>query len=164
MKALYALEGGVAGAVAITLIHESIKKVIPQAPRMDLLGMSALSKGIRMAGAKTPSERKLYAVTLAGDLLSNALYYSFAGIGKKENAVAKGALLGLSAGLGAVLLPKPLGLPTSHSNRTLETKVMTVGLYVAGGIIAALVMKALDRKKKEKQAVWEHRLVTSSMA
>lgn len=164
MKALYALEGGVAGAVAITLIHESIKKVIPQAPRMDLLGMNALSKGIRLAGAKTPSDRKLYAVALAGDLLSNALYYSFAGIGKKENAVTKGALLGLAAGLGAVLLPKPMGLPSSHSSRSVPTIAMTLGLYVAGGIVAALVMKALDKKKKQKQQVWEHRLVTSSMA
>ena len=45
MKAIYALEGGVAGAAALTLLHETIKKTVPNAPRMDLLAMNALSKG-----------------------------------------------------------------------------------------------------------------------
>jgi hypothetical protein len=164
MKAIYALEGGVAGAAAITLIHESIKRVVPQAPRMDLLGMNALSKGIKLVGARTPSERKLYAASLTGDLLSNAIFYSFAGIGKRENALIRGAVLGLTAGLGAVLLPKPMGLNPKHSNRTVETQIMTVSLYVIGGIVAAGVMKLLDKKKKRKEEKWEERLVTSSMA
>lgn len=133
MKALYALEGGVAGAAALTLIHETVKKALPNAPRMDLLGMNALSKGLKVIGAKTPDERKLYGLSLTGDLISNSLFYSFAGIGKKENALVKGAALGLAAGLGAVLLPKPLGLNEETSNRSVETKIMTVGLYVIGG-------------------------------
>lgn len=164
MKAIHAVEGGIAGAVALTLVHESIRKVIPQAPRMDLLGMNAISKGLRLAGARTPSERKLYAATLVGDLFSNALYYSFAGIGKRENAIVRGAVLGLAAGLGAVLLPKPMGLNPKHSNQTLQTQLMTVGLYVLGGIVAAAVMKRLAQSKKKKEEVWEQRLVTSSMA
>lgn len=164
MRALYALEGGVAGAAAITLLHETIKKVVPEAPRMDLLGMQATAKGLKGIGAPTPSERKLYAATLTGDLLSNAIFYSFAGIGKKENALTRGAVLGLAAGLGAVLLPKPMGLNQRHSSRTTETQLMTVGLYVLGGVLAAGVMKWLDHKKKRKEDKWEERLVTSSMA
>ena len=39
MKATTALAGGLAGAATITLIHESIKRVVPEAPRMDRLGM-----------------------------------------------------------------------------------------------------------------------------
>jgi hypothetical protein len=164
MKALYALEGGVAGAAALTLIHETVKKAVPNAPRMDLLGMNAMAKGLKAIGARTPSERQLYGWSLTGDLLSNTLFYSFAGIGKKENALMKGATLGLIAGLGAVLLPKPLGLKEETSDRTIETKIMTVGLYVIGGLVAAGVMKFLDRKKTKKNKAWEHRLVTSSMA
>lgn len=158
------MEGGVAGAAAVTLIHEAVKRIVPNAPRLDLLGMNALSKGIKAVGANTPSERKLYGLSLTGDLLSNAIFYSFAGIGKKENALLKGAVLGLCAGVGAVLLPQPLGLPAKHSSRTLETKLMTIGLYVAGGLIAAGVMKLLDRKKKKRIDLWEQRLMTSSMA
>lgn len=164
MKTLYALEGGIAGAAAITLIHETVKKSVPRAPRMDLLGMNAMAKGLRIIGARTPGERQLYGWSLTGDLLSNAIFYSFAGIGKKENALAKGAALGLAAGLSAVWLPKPMGLDQRHSSRTLETKLMTVGLYVIGGLVAAGVMKLLDRKKDKAAKAWEHRLVTSSMA
>ncbi|MBA2746592.1 MAG: hypothetical protein H0U44_10235 [Flavisolibacter sp.] len=164
MKALYALEGGVAGAAALTLIHESIKRAIPGAPRMDLLGMNALSKGLKVLGAKTPDERKLYGLSLTGDIISNSLFYSFAGIGNKENALARGAGLGLLAGLGAVLLPKPFGLPEGPSARTTETKLLTIGLYVAGGLVAAAVMKWLDRKKHKQNKDWEQKLVTSSMA
>lgn len=164
MRTLYALEGGVAGAAALTLIHETVKKAIPNAPRMDLMGMNAIAKGLKVIGARTPDERKLYGWSLTGDLISNTLFYSFAGIGKKENALAKGAALGLAAGLGAVLLPKPLNLNEDNSSRTVQTKIMTVGLYVIGGLVAAGVMKLLDRKKHKRNKAWEHRLVTSSMA
>ena len=164
MKALYALEGGVAGAAALTLLHETVKKAVPNAPRMDLLGMNTLAKGLKIVGARTPDERKLYGWSLTGDLISNTLFYSFAGIGKKENALAKGAALGLAAGLGAVLLPKPMGLNEKYSNKTVETKIMTVGIYVIGGFVSAGVMKFLYRKKKKKNSDWEQRLVTSSMA
>ena len=164
MKVLYALEGGVAGAAALTLLHESLKRAIPNAPRIDLLGMNAIANGIRAVGAKTPSDRKLYTMALGGDLISNTVFYSFAGIGKREYALLKGAGLGLLAGIGAVLLPRPLGLKESTTNRSTETKLITVGLYVAGGLLAAGVMKFLDRKQKKSHAEWEHRLLTSSMA
>jgi hypothetical protein len=164
MRTLYALEGGVAGAAVLTIIHESLKKAIPGAPRMDLLGMNAMAKGLRVIGAKTPQERKLYGWSLTGDIISNSIFYSFAGIGKKENAIARGAALGLVAGLGAVLLPKPMGLEQRHSARSMETKLMTVGLYVVGGLVAAAVMRLLDKKKHKKHLDWEHKLVTSSMA
>ncbi|HEX2606252.1 MAG TPA: hypothetical protein VHK91_02690 [Flavisolibacter sp.] len=164
MKGMYALEGGLAGAVALTLISETVKRAIPHAPRVDLLGMNALSKGLKIIGARKPEDRKLYTWALAGDLISNAAYYSIAGIGKKDNALLRGAALGFGAGLGAVLLPKPLGLKDHYTDRTLSTRVLTVGLYVAGGIIAAAVMKWADKKKQRSNQDWEQRLMTSSMA
>ena len=164
MKSLYALEGGLAGAAALTLIHEAVRKVVPNAPRLDILGMNALSKGIKIIGADTPKEKKLYTWALVSDLVSNALYYSFAGIGKKENAIVKGAMLGLVAGIGAVVLPDPFHLKERTTNRTIETKLMTVGLYVLGGLVAGAIMKLTNEKKEKKTKVWEQRLVTSSMA
>jgi hypothetical protein len=164
MKPLTALGGGLAGACAVTLLHETVRKVVPNAPRMDLLGMNALTKGLKIIGATTPRERQLYSWSLAGDLISNSIFYSIAGIEKIDNTLAKGAALGLAAGLGAVLLPKPMGLEEQHTNRAIETRVMTVGLYVIGGIVAAAVMKLADRRKRKSRAAWEERLVTSSMA
>lgn len=164
MKGLYALEGGLAGAVALTLIHETLKRTFPQAPRMDLLGMNALAKGLHLMKVKTPDERKLYNLTLAGDLVSNTLYYSVAGITKKAHPLVRGSMLGLAAGLGAILLPKPMHLNSSYSARTTQTKIMTIGLYVIGGLVASAVMMAIDRKKQKHNEKWQHRLVTSSQA
>ena len=84
-----AIIGGLAGAAALTILHESLKKVDSKAPRMDLLGMMALSKLIRSIGKNPPDARKLYVYTLAGDLLSNALYYSLAGAGKEKSLLQK---------------------------------------------------------------------------
>jgi hypothetical protein len=164
MRGIFALEGGLAGATALTLIHETMKKIIPNAPRMDLLGMNALSKGLRYINAKTPDERELYRWSMAGDLVSNALYYSVVGATTKTHPLVRGALLGLAAGAGAILLPKPMGLNEAYSSRTRQTSLMTIGLYVAGGLVAAVVMSALEKRQRRKKDVWQERLVTSSQA
>ena len=164
MRGIYALEGGLAGAAALTLLHETIKRVTPNAPRMDLLGMNAITKGLRYINAKTPDERELYRWTMAGDLLSNALYYSVAGATTKAHPLVRGGLLGLAAGAGAILLPKPMGLPTSYSSRTTKTSLMTIGLYLAGGLVAAAVMSALDKRQKKQKLEWQERLLTSGQA
>lgn len=163
MKATTALAGGLAGAATITLLHESIKKVVPQAPRMDRLGMEAISKGLKKAGKKVPNETALFTMTMAGDLISNALYYSTAAIGSEKNIWVRSSLLGLAAGLGAVLLPKPIGLNNRHSDRTIATQVMTVGLYVTGALVTTAVIKLLNKKKQVRHKEWERRLVTSAM-
>lgn len=163
MKATTVLAGGLAGATAVTLIHESIRQVIPQAPRMDRLGMQAISKGLKKAGKNVPRQEVLFTAALAGDLLSNAIYYSAAGIGTEKNIWLRSTLLGLTAGLGAVMLPEPLGLNKQYSNKTMGTKLMTVGLYVAGSLVTTAVIKLLNRKKQKTNQEWERRLVTSAM-
>jgi hypothetical protein len=163
MNATTVFAGGLAGAATITLLHESIKRVVPEAPRMDRLGMQAISKGLKKTGNKVPNEDALFAITMAGDLISNALYYSAAGIGSEKNIWIRSSVLGLAAGLGAVLLPKHLGLDERNSNRTVATQVMTVGLYVTGALVTTAVIKLLNKKKKVKHNEWERRLVTSAM-
>ena len=163
MKPIAALGGGLAGAAAVTLLHESVKRVVPKAPRMDLLGMNAISKGLNAAGIKTPSNTKLFALALTGDLLANSLYYSIAGIGNEKNIWWRSAALGLAAGVGAVMLPGPLGLNEKHSNRTTATKLMTIGLYVTGALVTTAVVRLLAKKKENKHEEWEQRLVTSAM-
>lgn len=163
MKPTTALAGGLAGACAVTLIHETVKRVVPVPPRMDLLGMNAISKGLKRAGMNVPDSRALFAWALTGDLVSNALYYSLAGIGNRNNIWLRGALLGLAAGAGAVLLPKPLGLSEKYSNRTVGTKLMTVGLYVAGALVTTAVLRLAEKRKVKRNTAWEQRLVTSAM-
>ncbi|HYH16168.1 MAG TPA: hypothetical protein VD794_13160 [Flavisolibacter sp.] len=150
MRVLTALEGGLAGACALTVVHELVKRAIPAAPRMDLLGMTALAKLLKGIGKNPPSETSLYYITMAGDIVSNSLYYSLAGVGKKKNAIVRGTLLGLAAGIGAVLLPKPMGLNPSYSNRTIQTQIMTIAWYTLGGFVSALIMNKLELKQEEK--------------
>jgi hypothetical protein len=167
MRPLTALGGGLAGAVAVTLFNESVKRLVPQAPRMDLLGMNAVSRGLNAAGAPESNRQQLFTLALAGDLISNALYYSAAGIGKEKNLWVRSSLLGLAAGIGAVILPGPLGLEEKHTNKSLATKLMTVGLYVAGSVVTAAFIKLIstkvDKSKEKKNHEWETKLVTSAI-
>jgi hypothetical protein len=148
MKKLSAIEGGATGALALTLIHETVRKLDPKAPRMDLLGMNAISKLLKSVGQDSPEKHKLFVWAMIGDLISNSLYYSLAGLGSKKNVFQRGILLGLGAGLGAVLLPKPLQLDEAPTNRTTKTKAITIGLYLIGGLVAAAIIKHLEKEKK----------------
>ncbi len=145
MKIVSAIVGGLAGAVAVTLIHEVVKRITSDAPRMDLLGMATVSKVLKFAGKPVPDDDKLFKVTLAGDILSNAIYYS-AAVASNKKIWTRGSVLGLAAGIGAVVLPKPLGLNAIYSNKTAKTQVLTTSLYLTGGIIASAVTKALEKR------------------
>src|SRR4051812_1495341 len=100
---LKSLAGGLAGACALTLVHETMRRLDADAPRMDLLGMRALAKTMRAAHSEPPAEEKLFGLTLAGDIVANALYYSLAGCDK--SAWLRGSVLGLAGGIGGVMLP-----------------------------------------------------------
>ena len=157
MKVLSAIGGGLAGACALTLLHEITRRIDKDAPRMDLLGREAIAQGLRFAGQNPPDSDKLQKVTLLGDILSNTLYYSLAAAGHKKYVMPKGTVLGLVAGLGALFLPKPMGLNPAHSNRTLKTQVLTTSFYLVGGLVASLVAKKLE-KKSEKNEKWNKKL------
>ena len=149
MKSILSLAGGFAGACALTALHEILRKKDADAPRMDLLGMNALAVLIRKAGGEPPEGNKLFGITMAGDVASNAFYYSIAGKGDPDKVWSRGLLLGLAAGAGAVLLPKPLGLNEQPSNRTVKTKLMTVALYTTGGLVAAAAISLLQHRQKK---------------
>jgi hypothetical protein len=135
MKIRQALESGVVGACALTLLHEAARRVLPNAPRLDILGMRALSHAL--PGGKQPAPARLHTYALVGDLIANTLYYSLVSAGKRKSSRVRGALLGGAAGLGAVVLPPLLGLGQRPSARTPATRAMTVGWYVIGGLAAA---------------------------
>lgn len=149
MNAESALEGGLTGATTLTILHEIVRFIDNDAPRMDELGKQAIAKIFSKFNLDVPDEDQLYLITSASELISNGLFYSLLGAGAKENALVRGALLGLTAGAGAVFLPGKLGLDNSASDRTLKTKVMTVAWYVIGGIIAAAVTQKLEERKQQ---------------
>ncbi|HEX8506273.1 MAG TPA: hypothetical protein VF630_12970 [Hymenobacter sp.] len=147
MKLLPSLGAGLAGAVALTALHETVRHLRPEdAPRMDVLGMRGLRKLLGKADLPQPDNDTLFDMTMAGDVLSNGLYYSLVGSGR--HALRRGLLLGVAAGVGGVLLPGPLGLGEAPSNRTPQTQAMTVAWYTVGGLVAGLVGQALRKQRR----------------
>ena len=138
---LKALGSGLVGACALTLIHETARRFIDDAPRMDVLGMRALSKAARAADLDPPVP--LHEAALVGDLVSNSLYYSLVGAGSRREALRNGALLGLAAGVGAVYLPERLGLGRQPTEDSPQTQLMTVAWYLLGGLAAGAAYRAL---------------------
>jgi hypothetical protein len=147
MSIARAAVAGLIGAGTLTLIHQTAKRVTAEAPRMDLLGERAIVLSSVGLGIRPPSGEVLHQAALAGDIVSNTLYYSLAAVAGPRNAPALGTLLGLAAGVGAVALPGPLGLGTAPSGRTDATKAMAVAWYTFGGLAAGLAYRALAGKR-----------------
>ena len=138
---LKALGSGLVGACALTLIHETARRFVDDAPRMDVVGMRALAKTMRAVDVEPPVP--LHEAALVGDIVSNSLYYSLVGAGPARDAIRNGALLGLAAGLGAVILPERLGLGRQPTEDSPQTQLMTVAWYTLGGLAAGAAYAAL---------------------
>lgn len=136
--------GGLAGACALTLINQGVANFDKDAPRLDLLGMNAVAK---IAKPRLPILKNIFPLSVGGDLISNALYYSIAKGKTKEQTLLRGALLGLCAGVGAITVPQKLGMASGAVNRSRKTKVMTVAWYVIGGLVAAAAINLVDRNR-----------------
>ena len=139
---LKALGSGLVGACALTLIHETARRYIDDAPRMDVVGMRALSRGLRAVDIDPPVP--LHEAALVGDIAANSLYYGLVGLGDPEDGVRNGALLGLAAGVAAVYLPEPLGLGRQPAKNSTETDLLTVAWYLLGGLAAGAAYQALS--------------------
>ena len=100
---------------------------------------------------KIPAENELQRWAVGGELLCDTAYFGLAGMGGKKGVWLRGALLGLGAGIAAVVLPKPLGLPEESSNKTTATKLMTIGLYLIGGIVAAATTQLVDNAQENNK-------------
>jgi len=140
------LLGGLVGALSLNVLHETYKRLDAKAPRVDLVGEEALSKVIEHAGYAPPTGDKLFTATLAADVISNALYYSLIGIGNKKDILLRAAVLGTAAGFGALVLTKPLGLSDAPVTKSSRTKLLTVGWYLTGAMVAGVVIRALKNK------------------
>lgn len=136
---------GFSGAAAVTLVHETMRKRIPNAPRMDLVGQRGLSRLLRTIGAPVPRGRRLHRSTLLGDLLANSAWYAL--VGRARRPLLRGAVLGGLAGVGGVVLTPLLGLGRRPVRRTPETALMTTAWYLLGGLAAGATERALQRRR-----------------
>lgn len=140
---LGALGPGFVGATSLTLIHEGARRVLEHPPRMDVLGKRALKKGVRWFGGRPSHGRRLHRQSLMGDVLSNTLFYSLVALGRPKRPFLRGAVLGLLAGVGAVMLPPYLGLGRGPARARASTSLLTVAWYTLGGLAAARATRSL---------------------
>ena len=147
---LTALGSGIVGATALTAVHETARHLIPHAPRMDVIGGRAITRPLRAAGVRPPRWNRVFWYTLAGEAISNSLYYSLVGIGPRRHAWKRGLLLGLGAGLGAAFLPPVMGLGRQPHRRAPFTQLLTIAWYTVGGLAAAATFRALDAPRRHR--------------
>lgn len=145
MKVLKAILAGFAGAAALNLLHETVRRFDPDAPRVDLLGEEALTNTLNSLNIKVPKGDNLYAATLLGDLISNGMYYSAIAMSGQKNIYLKGAAAGLTAGMGAIQIPDYVGLDDQPVTKTDKTKLLTVAWYLIGGLVTAAVFDRLNK-------------------
>jgi predicted nicotinamide N-methyase len=145
-----AMISGMAGAAALTAVHQAARMITDTAPRMDVVGMRAIARGedaatgtTAMADA-TRQNPALYNMALAGDLVFNSAYYSMA------TTWTRGAALGLLAGIGALVLPQKLGLGDPPKSELLSNQMMTVAWYLIGGLAAAWTAQCLAEKRADQ--------------
>ena len=138
---------GLAGAVTVTLLNETVRRLVPHAPRIEIIGERALSQSLRTLDVTPPRGAALYRWTLLGDLVSNSIYFGLVGLGKSDGVWTRGGALGLAAGVGAVVLPEPLGLGKQPGARAPFTPLLTAAWYLAGGLASAAVGRKLDSDK-----------------
>jgi len=114
---------------------------------MDVLGMRALRRFAPAFRHEPPRSTRLHRWALAGDLIANTMYYSAVPARSRQETWTRAAALGLSAGAGALLLPRQAGLgEPPHSERP-ANQVMTVAWYVAGALASAAVANLLRSRR-----------------
>lgn len=127
---------GFGGAIALNILHEIIRKNFTNVPHINELGEEALLKMTDQTPF-TISSDKIYAATLAGDILSNGLYYA-------TTATQHNMASGLVAGIGAIALPKHIGLDETPVAANTKRKLMTVGYYVFGAVVTKLIYDRIN--------------------
>ena len=138
---------GLAGAVVLTLVHEVFRKNDPEAPRINEVATEGMEK---LTGQSLSSSNKgTYLAALAGDLISNGIYFASAATPAKGNSFLTPLLSGLIAGTGGVLLPEKLGLNDNPVAGSDKKKGLTIGYYVIGALATTIAYKILDNRSRK---------------
>jgi hypothetical protein len=147
MKTATVLTSGLAGVVAAIAIRETIRNNYYNVPRMDVFKRVFSRLADRSCGI-IPSNKKQFSYTLVEDLLNLTLYYSLSGLHKHKHVFVKGAVAGLAAGVGVVLLPKMVGNSEEYDKKEIGANAITIGLNIVGGILAASIIHFVNAKSE----------------
>lgn len=123
---------GLGGALALNLLHEIVRKNFDNVPHINEVGEEALKKITDYTPFEISDPNTLYAATLAGDIVSNAIYYG-------TTATNHDFTSGVAAGIGAIVLPQKMGLDDQPVAENNKKKIMTLGYYVFGALVTKFI-------------------------
>ena len=90
MKVSAGLTGGLAGTLTVASIHEALKRITPHAPRMDILDMELIRKGLKSMNKEVPGEEELRRWAVGGELFCDTAYYGIVAMGGKKGVWFRG--------------------------------------------------------------------------
>lgn len=128
------LAAGFAGTLALTALHEAARRIVPSAPRMDIVGQEALGRIREAVGKPSVQPRTLFRQTFAGEPAANTAYYGLVSHLARERSWSTGLRLGALAGIGALVLPRIMGLADPPQSHLARNQLMTVTWYVVGAL------------------------------
>lgn len=135
--------GGLAGAIMLTLLNESLKNISKNMPHIDLVGKEAVQNTAKYFGLDIENN-ELLGTALVSDILSNTAYFSLIN-GEKNELWLKATSAGLLAGLGTINLPSKIGLNEEPVSKSTTTKALVVGYYLVGAWTTAAVIRLMEK-------------------
>jgi hypothetical protein len=152
MKLLSSVAGGFAGALTVTILHQLLSRKYTGLPRPDLpAAQDTLKVAVTRPGGPARLKKPLMASTGA-QLLASTLYFSLAGT-RMKNMFTAGSLGGLMAGVGALSLPRKYHYNGAAVDAGKKHKWVTIALYLAGGLVSAMVIRWMERRNSRSQLV-----------
>ena len=146
------MTSGLVGAVALTALHEGMRRVVAHPPRMDTLGRRAIQKSLHAAGQETKPRAELQRWALLGDIAANTLYYASVARGSGRAKWGRAIVLGTAAGLGAMALPPVMGLGRAPNSQYGSTQAMTIALYLTGALASAAAASYMNPRRRAAAA------------
>lgn len=137
---------GLAGSLALTGVHQLLKKCEIGAPNLDQIGEEAVKESFDKVNISSSDEDQVFAAAMGGNILSNAVLFStLATTTNTTQIITKTLGTGILGAAGSIGLADQL-LGDNKAINTDRKKWMTAGYYLLGSLVSIGVYNMLERK------------------
>lgn len=143
---------GLAGSLALTGVHQLVKKYVNDAPDLDAVGEEAVKNSLHAVDADASDEDQVYAAALGGNILSNAMLFStLATTTNSSEIVSKTLGAGLLGAAGTLGLSHEVLGNENKATGTGKKKWLTTGYYLLGALVSISVYNMLENKSNARK-------------
>ena len=128
----------------LTILQKIVRLFDKNAPHFSELGRNTIMKLADKADLNVPLKDVTQLLETASEKATKAIAGIFGD--KGENAIIQGAALGLCVGVGTVLLQPKEDYFSAQHNGVNKKKLLIVGTYIAGGILASIIVMQLKKR------------------